>query len=55
MGMIIKRRHALFVWLVGTLLAIALIGDAPYLGLGIAILSGIVFGIVNLIAFKPDP
>jgi hypothetical protein len=42
-----KRIYALGVWLIGSLLAIALIGDSPYLGLGVAIMSGVAFGIVN--------
>lgn len=42
-----KLVYALGVWAIGSLLAIALIGDAPYVGLGVAILSGIAFGAVN--------
>ena len=34
------------VWLLASLLAIAYIGDNPYLGLGIAILGGVAFGVV---------
>lgn len=47
-----KRWQALIVWLVGTLAAIAVIGENLYWGLAVAILSGIVFGVVNLLAFR---
>lgn len=47
-----KRWHAFLIWLVGTLIAIAVIGDNLYLGLAVAISSGIVFGIVNFLAFQ---
>lgn len=43
-----KRRHAVVIWLIGTLLAIALIGENLYLGVGLAILFGILFGVANL-------
>jgi hypothetical protein len=49
-----KRRHALVVWLFGTLLAIAFIGENAYLGLGLAITSALIFGIVNFLAFQND-
>lgn len=48
----LKSWHALLVWLIGSLIAIAVIGDNPYLGLGIAIAAGIAFGIVNFLAFQ---
>lgn len=43
----IKRWHAFCVWAVGSLFAIALLGEQLYWGLGIAVLSGIAFGAVN--------
>lgn len=51
-AIILKRWHALLIWLVGTLMAIAVIGDNLYLGVGLAIASGIVFGVVNFLAFS---
>lgn len=41
-----ERWHAFLIWLVGTLLAIAFSGDSIYLALGIALASGMLFGIV---------
>lgn len=49
-----KRWHAFVVWLVGTLIAIAVIGDNAYLGVAVAIVSGIIFGIVNFFGFQSD-
>lgn len=46
-----EKKYAFLIWLFGTLLAIAFIGDNVYLGLGIALATGIVFGIVNYLAF----
>jgi len=43
----IKRWHGLAVWAFGSLLAIALIGDALMAGMAIAVVSGVAFGIVN--------
>jgi hypothetical protein len=43
----VEKWHALAVWLIGALVAIAWIGDMPYLGLGMALLSGVGFGVVN--------
>ena len=48
----IKKWHAFLFWVVGTLTAIALIGDAMYLGLGIALGSGVVFGLLNWLAAR---
>lgn len=42
--------HAFLIWLIGTLLAIAVIGDNLYLGVTLAISAGVLFGIVNLLA-----
>ena len=35
-------------WILGSLFAIALIGDYPYVGLAIAVLSGLVLGLASL-------
>jgi hypothetical protein len=43
----LKRWHAFLVWLVGTLAAIAVVGDSPVGGLAVAVASGIAFGLVN--------
>lgn len=48
----LKRWHAFLIWLLGTLIAIAVIGENLLLGLAIAIGSGIIFGIVNFLAFQ---
>jgi hypothetical protein len=50
----LKRRYAFLVWLIGSLVAIALIGDAPYIGLGVALASGVLFGILNALGSRPD-
>lgn len=47
-----KRWHALLIWFVGSLLAIAVIGDHLVLGLLIPIVSGILFGVVNFLSFQ---
>ncbi len=39
------------IWVLGSLLAIAVIGDQPYLALAIAILSGIVLGLASLLVY----
>ncbi len=44
--------HALLVWAIGSLVAIALIGDALYLGLAVALLSGVAFGLINVWAYR---
>jgi 4-hydroxybenzoate polyprenyltransferase len=48
----VEKWHAFAVWLVGALIAIAWIGDMPYLGLAIALLGGVVFGVVNWYATR---
>lgn len=48
----LKRRYAFLVWLLGSLISIAVIGENLYLGLALAIIAGILFGIANLLAFK---
>ena len=50
--MTLKRWHGLLVWLLGTIIAIPVIGENLYLGIGIAIAAGILFGIVSLIAHR---
>jgi hypothetical protein len=43
------------IWVLGSLMAIAVIGDAPYLGLAIAILAGIALGLATHLAHgQPD-
>ncbi len=41
-----EKWHAFLIWFVGTLLAIAFSGDSIYLALGVALVSGLLFGIV---------
>lgn len=53
--MILRRWHTVLIWLLGSLIAIAVIGENLYAGLVIAIVSGIIFGIVNLLAFQSPP
>lgn len=50
----LKRWHAFMVWLVGTLVAIAVLGENMYFGVGIAVAVGLVFGLVNWWAFRQD-
>lgn len=50
--MTLTRWLALFIWLLGTLLAIAVLGENLYFGLGIAVLSGILFGLINLRGYR---
>ena len=40
-----------FIWLTGSLLSIAFVGDQPYLGLILALLSGIAVGLASIIAY----
>ena len=42
------------VWVLTSLLAIAYIGSHPYLGLGIAILGGIAFGVAAFLSYKEE-
>lgn len=48
----IKRWHGFAVWLAATLAAIAFIGDALYVGLGIALLGGIACGFLYWLAAR---
>lgn len=43
----IERWHGLVVWAAGTLLAIAVIGEALYAGAAIAVVSGVACGFIN--------
>ncbi len=47
-----KHWHALLLWLIGSLIAIALIGDSLVAGLAIAIVTGIAFGIANFLSWS---
>jgi len=42
------------IWVLASLLAIAYIGDRPYLGLGIALLGGIAFGVVAFLSYEEE-
>ena len=42
------------IWVLASLLAIAYIGSHPYLGLGIAILGGIAFGVVAFLSYETE-
>lgn len=42
-------------WILFSLLSIAYIGQRPYLGLGIAIVGGIILGIMSFLYYEPVP
>jgi hypothetical protein len=42
------------VWVLVSLLAIAYIGNHPYLGLAIALLGGIAFGVVAFLSYEEE-
>ena len=42
------------IWVLASLLAIAYIGSHPYLGLGIAILGGIAFGVAAFLNYEVE-
>jgi hypothetical protein len=42
------------VWVLASLLAIAYIGSHPYLGLGIALLGGIAFGVIAFLSYEEE-
>ncbi len=42
------------VWVLTSLLAIAYIGSHPYLGLGIALLGGIAFGVAAFLRYREE-
>jgi hypothetical protein len=50
-----RRSYAFLIWLIGSLLAIAVIGENLYLGLALAFGAGIVFGLVNWLAYRREP
>ncbi|MFQ5340020.1 MAG: hypothetical protein ACE5F6_00580 [Anaerolineae bacterium] len=41
-------------WVLFSLLAIAYIGQHPYLGLGIAIVGGIILGVMSFLYYEPE-
>lgn len=47
-----RRWYAFLIWLVGTLIAIAVIGENLYLGVGLAVVFGILLGLMNLFWFN---
>ena len=47
--------EAILVWLLATLLAIALFGDRPSVGLALALLGGIACGLSAFIRYRPAP
>ena len=42
------------IWVLASLLAIAYIGSHPYLGLAIAVLGGIAFGVVAFLSYEAE-
>ena len=42
------------IWVLASLLAIAYIGSRPYLGLGIAILGGMAFGVAAFLSYEAE-
>jgi hypothetical protein len=44
----------LAIWVLASLVAIAYIGRYPYLGLGIAILGGIAFGVAAFLSYEAE-
>ena len=42
------------VWVLASLLAIAYIGSHPYLGLAIAVLGGIAFGVAAFLTYEAE-
>ncbi len=42
------------IWVLASLLAIAYIGNHPYLGLGIAVLGGIAFGVAAFLTYEAE-
>ena len=49
-----NRLTVLGIWVLASLLAIAYIGSHPYLGLGIAILGGIAFGVAAFMSYEAE-
>ena len=46
--------NLLLVWILFSLLAIAYIGQRPYLGLAIAIVGGVILGVLSFLYYQPD-
>ncbi|RME48414.1 MAG: hypothetical protein D6791_03390 [Chloroflexi bacterium] len=46
--------NLLLLWILFSLLAIAYIGQHPFLGLGIAIIGGIILGIMSFLYYEPQ-
>jgi hypothetical protein len=46
--------NLLLVWILFSLLAIAYIGQRPFLGLAIAIVGGVVLGILSFLYYQQD-
>ena len=42
------------IWVLASLLAIAYIGSHPYLGLGIALLGGVAFGVAAFLSHEAE-
>ena len=42
------------IWVLASLLAIAYIGSHPYLGLAIAVLGGIAFGVAAFLSYEAE-
>jgi len=42
------------IWVLASLVAIAYIGSYPYLGLGIALLGGIAFGVAAFLSYEAE-
>ncbi len=42
-------------WILFSLLAIAYIGERPYLGLAIAMVGGIILGVMSFLYYEPEP
>ena len=42
------------IWVLASLVAIAYIGSHPYLGLGIALLGGIAFGVIAFLSYEAE-
>ena len=50
-----RRSYAFLIWLIGSLIAIAIIGENLYLGVALALAAGIVFGLANWLVYRREP
>ena len=50
-----KTLNLSLLWILFSLLAIAYIGQRPYLGLTIAVVGGIIFGIASFLSYELEP